>query len=73
MRFTSTIWASKAKLLLKSRICTNKIDSVIEELKEVIKKAETKINNEIETIKEAAKVPKNILMVTGMLIKTETK
>jgi hypothetical protein len=73
MRFTSTISASKAKLILKSRIGTYKIDSEIEELKEVIKRAETKIKNEIETIKEAAKVPSKILRVTGMLIKTETK
>ena len=58
---------------LKSRIGTYKIDSEIEELKEVIKRAETKIKNEIETIKEAAKVPSKILRVTGMLIKTETK
>ena len=58
---------------LKSRIGTYKIDSEIEELKEVIKRAETKIKNEIETIKEAAKVQSKILRVTGMLIKTETK
>ena len=39
---------------------------------EVLKEAETRIKNEIETIQEAAKVPSNVLKVPGMLIKAET-